>query len=123
MDNKDFIVHICTCLSWEEAQGPGEYRGPSLETQGFIHCSKPDQVLTVANNFYQETPDLVILWIDPKKVKNEIKYEPGSDNNDETFPHIYGPLNIDAVLVAYDFRPASDGVYQDVPGLKQVLKS
>ena len=122
MDNKDFIVHICTCLSWEEAQVPGEYRGPCLETQGFVHCSKPDQVLTVANNFYQETPDLVILWIDPKKVKNEIKYEPGSDNNDETFPHIYGPLNIDAVLAAYDFRPASDGIYHDVPGLKQVLK-
>jgi uncharacterized protein (DUF952 family) len=123
MNNKDFIVHICPSHSWEEAQVPGEYRVPSLETEGFIHCSKPDQILTVANNFYQETPDLVILWIDPQKVKNEIKYEPGSDNTNEVFPHIYGPLNIDAVLGVYDFRPASDGVFKDVLGAKQILKS
>jgi len=123
MSINDFIVHICPSHSWEEAQAPGEYRGQSLETEGFIHCSRPDQVLAVANNFYQETPDLVILWIDLQKVKNEIKYEAGSDNTNEVFPHIYGPLNIDAVLVVYGFRPASDGVFNVVPGAKQILKS
>ena len=118
MNNKDFIGHICTCHSWEEAQTQGDYRAPSLETEGFIHCSQPDQVLTVANHLYQETPDLVILWIDPQKVENEINYEPGSDKPLETFPHIYGPLNLGAVIAVYDFMPASDGVYQDVPWLK-----
>lgn len=120
MNNKDFILHICTRHSWGEAQTRGDYRAPSMETKGFIHCSQPDQVLTVANHLYQETPDLVILWIDSQKVKNEIKYEPGGDNTLETFPHIYGPLNLDAVLAVYDFIPASDGVYKDVPGLKLI---
>ena len=72
----------------------------------------------MANHLYQETPDLVILWIDPQKVKNKIKYEPGRDNILKTFPHIYGSLNLEAVLAVYDFIPASDGVYKDVPGFK-----
>ena len=121
MFKKDFILHICTCHSWEEAQEQGEYRSQSLTTEGFIHCSKPDQVLTVANHFFQETPDLVILWIDPQKVENEIKYEPGTDNPSEAFPHIYGPLNMGAVLAVSDLKPASDGIYKDVPGVEQFL--
>jgi len=116
MNNKDFIVHICTRYSWEEAHPRGDYRAPSLETEGFIHCSQPDQVLTVANHLYQDTPDLVILWINPQKVENEIRYEPGRDSPLETFPHIFGPLNLDSVIAVYDFKPASDGVYRDVPG-------
>jgi uncharacterized protein (DUF952 family) len=119
--NNKFILHICTAYSWEKAQERGDYRCPSLKTEGFIHCSQPGQILSVANHYYQGTPDLVILWIDPQKVENEINYEPGSHNPGEAFPHIYGPLNISAVLGVVDLRPTSDGIFKEVPGMEQFL--
>ena len=116
MNNQELIVHICPGNTWEEAQDQGIYRTPSLETEGFIHCSRPDQVLKVANSFYKKIPDLVLLWINSQKVKAQIKHELGAEGTSEKFPHIYGPVNLDAVLAIYDFYPASDGIYKLVPG-------
>ncbi len=89
-----FIVHVCTQGDWEAAQAAGEYRAASLETEGFIHCSRPDQVLDVVNRFYADVPDLVLLWIDPQRVGAEIRWEPADG---DLFPHLYGPLDVQAV--------------------------
>ena len=116
MHNQQNIVHICPRNAWDAAQEQGAYRAPSLETEGFIHCSQPDQVLKVANYFYQEIPDLVLLWIDSHNLNAEIKYDLGADGSKERYPHIYGPVNLDAVIAIFDFVPDSDGVYKQVPG-------
>jgi uncharacterized protein (DUF952 family) len=87
------IQHITTAAAWEAARADGSYRGDTLETEGFIHCSEPHQVADVAESFYKGRDGLVLLDIDPAKVTPEIKYEGG-------FPHIYGPLNVDAVTGA-----------------------
>ena len=59
------ILHITTAPEWAAAQAAGEYRAPSLDTEGFIHCSTPAQVVHVGDWFYREVPDLVLLCIDP----------------------------------------------------------
>ena len=100
------IVHICSRQAWEAAQVQGEYKAPSLGSEGFMHCSRPNQVLGVANQFYRGVEGLVLLWIDPQKVDAEIRWEAADG---ETFPHIYGPLNLDAVVGVKDFEPDSDG--------------
>lgn len=105
------IVHICTREAWEAAQSAGEYLDPSLESEGFIHCSRPDQVLRVANTWFRDVPDLVLLWIDPGKVRPEIRWEPVEEDE---FPHIYGPVNLDAVVEMRDFHPDLDGVFRKV---------
>ena len=64
MNSQKYIVHICTRDSWKTTKEQGAYRTSSLEAEGFIHCSQPEQLLWVANNFYQDVPDLVLLWID-----------------------------------------------------------
>lgn len=101
-------MHICEREAWEAAQASGEYRAASLDTVGFIHCSRPEQLLDVVNRFYREEPELLLLWIDPNKVKAEIRWEAADD---ETFPHIYGPLNIEAVTVVTDLIPDESGAY------------
>lgn len=106
------IVHICSSKAWEVAQKSGEYRAESLKQEGFIHCSRPDQVLSVANHLYRGTSDLLLLWIDPQKVKPEIRWEVVGN---EVFPHIYGALNTDAVLAALPFTPDNDGVFRQLP--------
>ena len=108
------IVHICTRSDWEKAKTTGEYRPASLETEGFIHCSRMDQVLEVVNRFYADVPDLVLLWIDPQRVDAEVRWEPVDG---DVFPHLYGPLKVEVVVAVKNLIPDPDRVYRDMPDL------
>jgi len=95
------IYHIATQEEWDRAQEVGEYRGDTLDGEGFIHCSTADQLDEVGEYLFKWVDDLVLLGIDEELVVNEIKYEDAG--NGETYPHIYGPLNIDAILSVKDY--------------------
>lgn len=88
------IFHITTRTAWENSEQ--EYRSASLTTEGFIHCSLATQLEWVLSTHFKHQSDLVLLTIDPERVKAEIRYE-NSHGDGEHFPHIYGPLNRDAV--------------------------
>ena len=102
------ILHIVERQVWEEAQRAGEYRAASLVTEGFIHTSRPEQVLRVANRFYRDIPDVLLLWIDPQRLLAPLCYEASEG---EIFPHIYGPLNLDCVQRVCRLLPDADGAY------------
>ncbi len=104
----NFLVHLCQRSAWEQALASGEYRAASLEKEGVIHCSRPEQVQRVALRFYQAVPELTLLWIDPNRVQPEIRWEAVDG---EIFPHIYGPLNLDAVISVQNYDPASGVLY------------
>jgi uncharacterized protein (DUF952 family) len=108
------IYHIAEAANWEQARRDGQYttstRGVSLAEQGFIHASQPAQVALVANAFYQGVPDLILLTIDTERVGPEIRYEP-VPGQDRPYPHIYGPLNADAVVATRPFAPGPGGVF------------
>ncbi len=112
-----FIYHITARSSWLETAGTREYKADSIKNEGFIHCSKADQLLRVANNYYGQQHDLVILMIDPKKLQAEVRWEPGTDKVDELFPHIYGPVNVDAVRQVFDLEPGPEGLFSLPEGL------
>ena len=96
------ILHIALPGDWEQAELVGEYRvstrGLSLEQQGFIHCSYPHQVEGVANRFYSDVTELLLLHIDTTRLDSEVRVEPPADGIDELFPHIYGPIPTAAVV-------------------------
>lgn len=106
------IYHIARAADWQRARQAGEYRmstvDTTLEQQGFIHASTAGQVAGVANAIFAGVPDLVLLEIDDRLVGPEIRYEvpPGGT---ERYPHIYGPLNTDAVLGTLPLEPDADG--------------
>ena len=104
------ILHIAQGAMWQKAQAHGVYRGDTLETDGFIHCSLPEQVIPVANALYKGQTDLILLCIDEDKVAADIRYEDCYDAG-QTFPHIYGPLNLDAVVNVVAFPPGDDGTF------------
>lgn len=113
-----FIFHITSSDAWTSAGQAGEYRADTLETEGFIHCSTSDQLLTVANALYHGQHGLVLLCINPDSLRSELRYEKAAhpvDGIPPSFPHIYGPLNLDAVLKAVKFEPGPDGRFT-VPG-------
>lgn len=110
-DYEALILHICQRKAWQEAKAQGVYRAPSLDSEGFIHCSRVDQILEVANVFYRDVPDLVVLWIDPYKIRSEIRWEAVGE---ESFPHIYGPVEIDAVIEVSNLIPDGDNYFRSL---------
>ena len=101
------VYHIAAAADWEQARRDGEYtvstRGRTLAEEGFIHASTAAQVNQVAGAYYRDAPDLVLLVIDTERVGSPIRYElvPGQD---QPYPHIYGPLNLDAVVETRPFQ-------------------
>src|SRR5690606_41987548 len=94
------ILHITTRGEWEAAQIAGSYVAPSLATEGFIHCSTPEQLLVTADAYYRGAADLVVLCIDEGRVTAEVRWEEpthaGVERAEERFPHVYVRLNLDA---------------------------
>lgn len=111
------ILHITQRDRWAKAKNLGSYRSDSLDTEGFIHCSTLAQVIGSANRFFTGLTELVILVIDVDslsetlrdRVTPEIRYEGADPNN--LFPHIYGELNIDAVIKVVDLESDPDGLF------------
>ncbi|MBS2538305.1 DUF952 domain-containing protein [Catenulispora sp. NF23] len=108
------IYHIALRSDWTDAVAAGEYRvstrGRTVEQVGFIHASTAAQVDGVANAFYAAAEDLLVLVIDPAKLTAPLRYDP-VPGADEPFPHIYGPLNLDAVTGTAGLRRDADGRY------------
>jgi glutathione S-transferase len=113
------IYHIATTSDWEQARRDGEYttstRGTTLAEQGFIHGSTAEQVAPVANMVYKGEPDLLVLVIDPDRVRSEIRYDP-VPGFQTPFPHIYGPLNADAVVETRPLEPGPNGEFSFAAG-------
>jgi uncharacterized protein (DUF952 family) len=103
------ILHITTAPEWEVARAAGTYRAPTLEREGFIHCSLPTQVTHVADWFYRDVDDLVLLCIDPNRLTSPLRWEPSADEFPGDFPHVYGPIDLDAVAVALPWARGDDG--------------
>ena len=103
------ILHITQRQEWEMAKNLGTYRSHTLASEGFIHCSTTAQAIGSANRFFKNQKDLVILVIDIDRVKPELRYE-GADTTN-LFPHIYGELNIDAVVEVIDLESGADGEF------------
>ena len=108
------IYHITAASNWAAAQAQGSYTADSLASEGFIHCSKKEQTIHTANRYYTGQHGLLLLAIDPARVKPEIRFE-NLTGGSELFPHIYGPLNLDAVAAALPYEPEPDGRFTHLP--------
>ncbi len=113
------LLHLTSRLAWQKAQEVGEYRAASLETEGFIHTSRPDQILGVANRYYHGARDLVVLAIDSRRLLVPLRWDASDEPfHGNTFPHIYGPLNLDAVVGWKELVPEPDGIFRGLPGFE-----
>jgi uncharacterized protein (DUF952 family) len=102
------IFHITTHSSWERAHAAGRYEPPSFAVDGFIHFSGVEQVVAVANARFAGAHDLVLLSVAVDRLDAPLRYE-SSDADGERFPHLYGPLNLGAVVEVVPFVEEDDG--------------
>lgn len=110
------IYHLAYRDDWERARTAGAYRqstkGRTLEQEGFIHaCATPAQLERVANAFYRGDSDLLVLVVDEARVRSEIRHDP-VPGFDTPFPHIYGPLNPDAVVDVVPLQAGAGGEFR-----------
>jgi uncharacterized protein (DUF952 family) len=90
------IFHITTLPEWNTAKESGSYTSPSLKEEGFIHCSEDRQIAGVLDRYFKGKHDLAKLVIETDKLTSPIYFD-WSPSVEDTFPHIYGPINLDAV--------------------------
>jgi glutathione S-transferase len=114
-----WLYHLALRPEWQQARAAGEYRrstrGRSLEDEGFIHLSAAHQVEATASRFYADLPvgALLLLVVDPQRLAAAgltVRWEAphgSAASSAELFPHLHGPLPVDAVVLAESFAPVS----------------
>jgi uncharacterized protein (DUF952 family) len=106
------IYHLVPANVWQECSGLS-YSAASLASEGFIHCSYAGQVAAAANRFYSDQQDMLVLQLDPSRLTSPVREEPSGTG--EIFPHIYGPINRDAVVAVKVLQRSADGRWQFSP--------
>jgi uncharacterized protein (DUF952 family) len=103
-------LHLSPQDVWERQKDQATYVPEAYEADGFIHCTNDDDnMLKVANLFYQGDPrEFVVLTLTVDSIKSEVKYE----DPDQIYPHIYGPLNTDAVAGVRSVNRTSEGRFE-----------
>lgn len=114
----DVVLHITTAAAWAAAQRGGVYRTPTLDDEGSIHLSTPAQVTAVAD-LYRGRTDLVLLCVRPDRLTAELRYEALA--TDAPYPHLYGPLNLGAVVQVVPFLPLPGGTFRLPAGVGSSL--
>ena len=111
------LFHITSHAMWAAAQRAGAYRPPSLDTEQFIHLSDERQWLATANRFYRGRRDLVLLAIREDRLAAPVRWEPADGQH---FPHLYGPLELAAVVEVFALPVAADGAIEAPPELARL---
>jgi uncharacterized protein (DUF952 family) len=112
------IVHLCTQAEFEQARDDGVRRPPSLDEVGFVHCSDVGTLHLPASRLFAGRTDVVALVIDPAHLGADVRWEPGvgpgggEDPRGPWFPHVYGPLDMAAVVAVERLVPEADGTFR-----------
>src|SRR5688572_31126239 len=90
------IYHVVMPEEWKAAANESFFEAKSLASEGFIHCSYADQLEGVLERYFADASEVVVLHLDANKLTSPLVSEPST--NDEPYPHIYGPINRDAIV-------------------------
>jgi uncharacterized protein (DUF952 family) len=106
------IYHLVPIDYWESQPTDRPYTPADYVRDGFIHCTQGDEQLAVVANRYYRNDQRAwsVLVIAEDALTSELKYESGADA--VLYPHIYGPLNREAVINVLPMPRDLDGVFQ-----------
>ena len=107
----DLIFHVVKKEDWKSQKKDSRYHPDSLDSEGFIHCASGNNIEDVTNRLYEGETNVLLIIINTTLVEPEIRYE-SSDDSDTKYPHIYGPLNMDAVVDKIELAAEDDGSYK-----------
>jgi glutathione S-transferase len=107
----ELLFHVADAEDWVAARRTGRYdrstRGRSLDDVGFVHLSTAAQWPGVLQRYYADhAGPLLLLAVDPDRLTAELRWEAPAPGSPELFPHLYGPLDADAVVAVETIRAA-----------------
>lgn len=108
------ILHCMKKSTWERRKNKASWGNTDIASDGFIHCSTVEYFWRVAPNFAGIKDELVLICIDEAKLTSKVLYEDG-DNCGRYYPHVYGPINNDAVVGVLPFLKDADNIYVKNP--------
>ncbi len=109
------IYKICPASAWREAERQGAFRGSEVDLRdGFIHFSTASQVAETARKHFFGQAGLFLIAVDPDTLGKALRWE--RSRNDQLFPHLYGELDLGAVVGVLNLHARSDG-FHDIPEL------
>ena len=104
------IFKIAPRHLWREAEARGLFEGAPVDlADGFIHFSNAAQLRETAAKHFRGQDDLLLIAVDGEKLGDALRYEPSRGG--DLFPHLYGPLPLDAVISAAPLPLDADGLH------------
>lgn len=107
---EDLLFHITTKDEWKQYKKEGNYEPESFESDGFIRCFTGVQLEDAANRLFPDKDKILLIVIDVSIIREEIKFEKDEEIG-EKFPHILGPLSINAVIDKIDIKAEDNGKF------------
>ncbi len=99
---------VMTVAEFADMQRAGEFRcSPADVADGFIHMSSAAQLAATIDTHYRGRTDLVLAAVDLTRLGEAVRWEPSRGG--QLFPHLYGPLPMDAVTAAGPLTRSADG--------------
>lgn len=103
------IYHLVSGKHWPPGSN-GPYRPDSLEVEGFVHASYEDQVVPVANRYFASEPSILVLTIEVERLSAPVREESVAGHG--VFPHIYGPIDREAIIDVQELRRSASGTWE-----------
>jgi uncharacterized protein (DUF952 family) len=102
--------HLVPRAEWDASDTELPYTPTDFEREGFVHCTDgEDEVAATANRYFRDLSDeLLVLTIDRSRLSAPVRYDdPGS-----VYPHVYGPIDREAILQVRSMRRRDDGHFE-----------
>src|SRR5262249_47739818 len=109
----NYIYHLASAARWRDWPANTPYLPAEYYADGFVHCTAGDDLMVqVANRYYRAAPgDFVLLVIDSNRLTAELRWEAPGDGLAPQFPHVYGPIDREAIVGVRQMRRAESGEF------------
>ncbi len=111
------IINLMTKEKYSSLEGEAYFSSPSLQEEGFIHCSSLDQVIKVANKHYKDIDPTLIVLLDEAKIEAKVVFE-DLYGKGEDYPHVYGQINTSAIIGVHELERNEEGLFELPTSLK-----
>lgn len=114
MSEERITLHLAPIDVWQSQAGAEQYEPEAFAREGFIHCTDGEQrLIEVGNRYYASDPRrFCCLSLDRTRIAARVIYE----DPEQVYPHIYGPLNVDAIVEVREVLRADDGTFVGIGG-------